>query len=318
MNPPKPPRPRRIEILAFPDVQLLDVTGPLQVFASANALQPEQRSPPPYAVRVIARQHAIVTSSGLQIVAHPLPRARVPVDTLIVAGGAGVRAAAADAALLTWLARRALHARRVVSICTGAFLLAAAGLLTGRRAVTHWAECARLAASYSDVSVETDPIFIEDGNVWTSAGVTAGLDLCLMLVERDLVVFLRRPGGQAQFSTLLAIEEAGAPFSDLQAWIAQNLNRDLSVGRLAAKSGMSERSFLRHFRSATGMTPARAVERIRVETARQMLTSTRRSVKAVARACGFGSDETMRRSFIRRVGISPADYRSRFTIVIPR
>jgi transcriptional regulator GlxA family with amidase domain len=215
-----PKSPRAVEVLAFDNVQLLDVAGPLQVFATANDLARRDRAPAPYRLAVVARAEPSVTSSaGLPLVVQPLSPARAALDTLIVAGGFGVNAASADPSLIGWLRERAADARRVASVCSGAFLLAAAGLLSGRRVATHWTRCVELARRYPDVVVEEDPIFIRDGDVWTSAGITAGIDLALALVEEDLgravalavarqlVVFLKRPGGQAQFSAALSLQQ---------------------------------------------------------------------------------------------------------------
>ncbi|WP_211222751.1 GlxA family transcriptional regulator [Paludibacterium yongneupense] len=316
--------PRNVTLLAFPDVQLLDVTGPLQVFASANELARARGLPPCYAIQVIAQTETVLSSAGLALLAQPLAAAGQGSDTLIVAGGVGVQAAAGDAALLAWMRAHAALSRRVASVCTGAFLLAAAGLLDGRRVATHWAHCARLAQAYPAVCVEPDPIFIQDGPVWTSAGVTAGIDLALALVEadagrelaldvaRELVVFLKRPGGQGQFSATLSLQGEGERFADLHAWIAGHLTADLSLSALAARAGMSERSFIRHYRVQTGMTPARAVERIRVEAARLLLSDSTLPIKRVAARCGFGSEETMRRSLLRVMAVSPQAYRARF------
>jgi transcriptional regulator GlxA family with amidase domain len=266
----------------------------------------------------------VTTSAGLGIVAEPLPGDAEPSDTLVVAGGWGVYDAARDPALVAWVRAQAASARRVASVCTGAFLLAAAGLLDERRAVTHWTRCAELGRRYPAVRVEPDPIFIRDGDVWTSAGVTAGIDLTLALIEDDLgralaldvarhlVVFLKRPGGQAQFSTALSLQKTGDRFGELHAWIAENLSADLSLGALAARAGMSERSFVRHYRSQTGMTPARSIEQLRLEAARRLLGDTALPVKRIAARCGFGSEETMRRGFLRAVGVTPQAYRERF------
>ena len=320
---------RRIDVLAFTDVQLLDVAGPLQVFASVNDIARTRGLPAPYLPRVVAPGGAsVVASAGLGLLTHPLPTAQEPCDTLIVAGGSGVHEMSRDAQLVAWLREHAARSRRVASVCTGAFLLAAAGLLDERRAVTHWTRCTELAQRYPAVRVEADPIFIRDGTVWTSAGVTAGIDLALALVEEDvgralalevarhLVVFLKRPGGQAQFSAALsmqsAMQSAGDRFADLHAWIAENPSADLSVPALAARVGMSERSFVRHYRGATGSTPARAIEQLRVEAARRALGDTALPIKRIAVRCGFGSEETMRRSFLRVVGVTPQAYRERF------
>lgn len=217
-----PNGPRVVEIVVFPAVQVLDVTGPLQVFASANVFSAETgAAQPPYVVRVVARSQLVVCSAGLGLVAEILPLASEPIDTLVVAGGEGVDAAAVDPTLVTWVQGRAARARRTTSVCTGAFILASAGLLDGRCVATHWSRCAELARRYPAVQVEADPIFIQDGSTWTSAGVTAGIDLALALVEqdigramamriaRDLVVFFKRPGDQAQFSAAMMLQDAG-------------------------------------------------------------------------------------------------------------
>ncbi|WP_119271736.1 GlxA family transcriptional regulator [Taklimakanibacter deserti] len=323
-NPLIPPK-RVVEIVAFPDLQLLDVAGPLQVFASANEAAGKSGRPAPYTVRVVAAAARITTSAGLDLLAEPLPSADAPVDTLIIAGGESVHAACDDKELVHWLTARAAAARRVASVCTGAFLLGAAGLLAGKRAVTHWADCDRLARSFPDTRVDMNAIFVRDGRLWTSAGVTAGIDLALAMVEddvghaiaaavaRELVVFLKRPGGQAQFSAVLTFQERDREFDRLHGWMAGHLAEDLSVSALAGRMGMSERSLLRHYRASMGVTPARAVEKMRVEAACQLLATTRDPVKRVARRCGFGSEETMRRSFIRQIAVAPHDYRSRFS-----
>ena len=319
--------PRTVEVLAFPAVQLLDVAGPLQVFATANERTATERTggPAPYAPRVIAAGNPTLTASaGLRLVAEPLPALDAPLDTLVIAGGPGVRAACADPVLVAWVRARAGRARRVASVCTGAFLLGAAGLLDGRRAVTHWTHCEALARLYPEARVEPDPIFVRDGPVWSSAGITAGIDLTLALVEEDLgrdlaltvarhlVMFLKRPGGQAQFSTALALQAGEDRFGALHAFIAENLPGDLSLPALAAAAGMSPRSLSRRYREATGLTPAKGVEALRVEAARRALSETVQPVKRIARTCGFGSEETMRRSFLRHVAATPQDYRARF------
>jgi transcriptional regulator GlxA family with amidase domain len=328
--PPQAPRQvekasRRIEVLAFPDVQMLDVAGPIQVFTAANERATSPHARLPYETQVIAPEGAeIRATSGLAFATEPLPDPTDPVDTLIVAGGRGVMEAAEDASLIEWLKVRAGAARRTASVCTGAFLLAAAGLLDHRRAVTHWEYCDELSRCHPAVTVEPDPIFVHDGPIWTSAGVTSGIDLSLALVEEDLgralaldvarqlVVFLKRPGGQAQFSATLSLQSADERFADLHIWLAEHLAEDLPLSRLAVQSGMSERTFLRRYREATGLTPARAIERLRVEAARRLLADTRLPAKRIARRCGFGSEETMRRNFARLQGVSPQDYRQRF------
>jgi transcriptional regulator GlxA family with amidase domain len=319
------PAQRIIEILAFPDAQLLDIAGPLQVFASANNWALGQKKPLPYQIRVVARRSPVSTNSGLRLLAEPLPRAGGSLDTLIVAGGRGVHAVCGDLSLLRWLRRRAARARRVVSVCTGAFLLGAAGLLEDRRAVTHWSECEELRRRHPSTRVVVDPIFVRDGAVWTSAGVTAGIDLALALVEDDLghpaamavarglVVFLKRPGGQAQFSGVLELQGGDAQFEQLHGWISAHLAGDLSVHALAAKAAMSERTFARRYRSATGVSPARAVERLRVEAAQRFLLGSRLPIKRIAQRCGFGCEETMRQSFRRLLTVAPSEFRERFS-----
>jgi transcriptional regulator GlxA family with amidase domain len=317
---------RAIDMLAYPAVQLLDVTGPIQVFASANDIVRESGGTPPYALRVIAKGgRAVTASAGLEIAVHPLPRVSAELDTLLVAGGPGIDAACADPALRKWVKARAETSRRVASVCTGAFLLAASGVLDGRRAATHWSCCAELARRFPAVRVESDPIFVRDGHIWTSAGVTSGIDLALALVEEDLgrdvalavarylVVFLKRPGGQAQFSTALSLQAAEDRFGKLHTWIASHLADDISLPVLARQAGMSERSFSRHYAEATGLTPVHAVERLRVEAARRLLSESRLPVKRISQRCGFGSEETMRRSFLRVLSATPQDYRARFS-----
>ncbi len=321
---------RVIEVLAFPSVQLLDVTGPLQVFASANDLVVQAGGGPPYALQVVAQlapgtTASITASAGLGLMAIPLPPIGAAVDTLMVAGGPGVEAAAADPVLVDWVRQRAAQARRVASVCTGAVLLAASGVLDGRRAATHWSFCAELARRFPAVRVEADPIFVRDGPIWTSAGVTAGIDLALALVEQDLgrglalavarylVVFLKRPGGQAQFSAALSLQAAEDRFGPLHDWINAHLADDISLPVMAGHAGMSERSFSRHYAAATGLTPARAVERLRLEAARRLLSESRLPVKRISQRCGFGSEETMRRSFLRLLAATPQDYRARFS-----
>ena len=315
-----------IHVLAFENAQVLDVTGPLQVFASANDLARQRGLPLPYAVNVIATQAGPVrTSAGLALLAEPLPAIDQPCDTLIIAGGWGVYGVAEDPTLVQWVRDKSRHTRRMASVCTGAFLLAASGLLDGCRVATHWTRCEELARKFPALTVEANPIFIQQGAVWTSAGVTAGIDLCLALVEDDLgraialevarhlVVFLKRPGGQSQFSVTLSLQKSDSRFAELHAWIADNLTLELSIATLAAQAGMSERSFVRHYRTETGQTPARAEELIRVENARRQLADSTTSIKRIAMQCGFGCEETLRRSFLRALSVTPQAYRERFS-----
>jgi transcriptional regulator GlxA family with amidase domain len=317
---------RVVEVLVYPAVQLLDVTGPVQVFASANDIVADAGGTPPYLLRVVAKGGAsVIASAGIELASNPLPRIGAALDTLMIAGGPGIETASADLALVRWVRGRANTARRVASVCTGAFLLAASGVLDGRRAATHWSCCAELARRFPAVHVESDPIFVRDGPIWTSAGVTAGIDLALALVEEDLgrdvalavarylVVFLKRPGGQAQFSTMLSLQSAEDKFGALHAWIARHLADEISLPVLARQAGMSERSFSRRYAEATGLTPVHAVERLRVEEARRLLSESRLPVKRISQRCGFGSEETMRRSFLRLLATTPQDYRARFS-----
>jgi transcriptional regulator GlxA family with amidase domain len=313
---------RRVVIVAFPRVQTLDVHGPAEVFTTATQLSKGDG----YAVEVVAtRPGPLPTSSVALYPDRTVDRCGGPIDTLVVAGGRGVDEAGRDEHLLAWLKGAAGRANRVTSVCTGAFLLARAGLLDGRRATTHWASCGELARRHPEVEVEADPIFVRDGGVITSAGVTSGMDLALALVEEDLgrevaletarwlVLFLKRPGGQAQFSAQLAAQMADRePLRELQEWLPDNLGEDLSVPGLARRASMSERNFARAFREETGMTPAAYVEVARVESARIALETGTMPVEAIARQAGFGTVETMRRAFRRRLGISPNAYRGRF------
>jgi transcriptional regulator GlxA family with amidase domain len=250
---------------------------------------------------------------------------RGPIDTLLVAGGQGTADALRDRALIEWLRGSIRRTRRLCSVCTGAFLLAEAGLLDGLSATTHWRQCAQLAAQYPAVSVETDPIFVRAGKIFTSAGVTAGIDLALALLEddhgreialnvaRELVMFLRRPGGQSQFSVQLSTQQADRePIRDLQRWIADHLGADLSVETLARRAAMSPRNFARVFAREVGMTPGEFVEKLRVEAARRRLEESAEGIDSIASKGGFGTRESMRRAFIRTLHVPPSAYRSRF------
>ncbi|HWG81130.1 MAG TPA: GlxA family transcriptional regulator [Stellaceae bacterium] len=319
---------RHIVFVAFEQALLLDIAGPLQVFASARDLSVQDGLADPYRLSVVSPKGGdIRTSSGLALATRRLGALNAEaIDTLITVGGFGSRAAIREAALIRWIARRSQRARRVCSVCTGAFLLAEAGLLDGRRAVTHWGSCDALAQRYPRVRVERDPIFLRDGKIWTSAGVTAGIDLALALVEEDLgramalrvarhlVVFLKRPGGQSQFSAMLESQaQEGEAFADLHEWMAQHLAADLGVEALAARAGMSPRNFARVYTRRMGTTPAKAVERLRIDAARRALEESDASIESIARRCGFGDEERLRRSFLRRLGVPPRQYRARFT-----
>ena len=317
-----PVTPRRVVFVAFPGFQSLDLLGPAEVFSIAGRF-----ASPGYRLEVASTQSGpIPTTSGVAVVPHvALEQCRGRIDTLVAVGGTGVPAALDDERLARWLRSAAPRARRVTSVCNGAFLLARAGLLDGRRATTHWAECAELARRHPEVTVDPDPIFVRDGDVYTSAGVTAGMDLALALVEEDLgrrvalkvaralVLFVKRPGGQSQFSAQLSAQLAERrPLRDLQEWMADHLDEDLSVPALADRAHMSPRNFARAFRREVGVTPAAYVEALRVERARMELEGSEDPVEVIARRCGFGTVETLRRAFHRRLGVGPAGYRARF------
>jgi len=312
---------REIAFLVFPDFQILDLTGPLEVFSQA-----ERQESGAYLLRTLALEPgAVASSSGLSVNAEAA-RPFAGADTLIVVGGRGTEAAVADPGYAAWIRAASSRVRRVASVCNGAFLLAEAGLLDGRRATTHWSNAAALAERYPAVTVDADPIFVREGDVATSAGVTSGIDLALALVEEDLgaaaarrvarqlVVFVQRPGNQRQFSVQLTAQRpAREPIRDLLAHIAEHPEADLSVPALAARVGLSERQFLRVFPTETGHSPAGYVEAARVEAACRLLETTDDGLERVARICGFGTLRTLQRSFHRVLAVAPHEYRERFT-----
>lgn len=321
------PPPRPVVVVAYAGVQALDVTGPHEVFAgAAGALQARRGGPAPYEIVVASIDGGAVTSeSGLAIVTIPLADVH-DIDTLVVAGGSGVLAACEDDTLVAAVTAMAGRARRVVAICSGAYLLAAAGLLDGRRVTTHWARAGGLAARHPEIDVDADPIWTRDGNVWTSAGVTAGIDVALALVEDDLgvevaeliarwlVMFLRRPGNQSQFAAPVWRTRArDAPIRRAQEMIESDPAEDHRLGVLARKVALSERHLLRRFTAEIGVTPARYVATARVEAARRELESTDDTVATIAARVGFGTAESMRRTFVRDLGTAPDDYRRRFS-----
>ncbi|HEV2955541.1 MAG TPA: GlxA family transcriptional regulator [Xanthobacteraceae bacterium] len=303
---------RTIGVLIFPQFQLLDAAGPITVFEAAG----RETAPPTYRLRVMARTAGpVVSSSSVQLVAEPFVGEAL--DTLLVVGGWGTREAYACAETLAYVRAAAARARRTASVCSGAFILAAAGLLDGKRATTHWGRAADLARLYPRVRVEPDRIFVRDGAVWTSAGITAGIDLALALVAEDLgeavakraaqqlVVYHRRPGGQSQFSALLETHRPHSRFSPVLAWARERLNERLSVERLAERAAMSPRHFARAFAADTGITPAKAIERLRLEVAREEVESGAAPIERVAAHAGFGDPERMRRAFLRAFGQPP-------------
>ncbi|WP_394837612.1 GlxA family transcriptional regulator [Pendulispora rubella] len=313
---------RSVVVLAIPPVEELDVIGPVTVFGAARRISPKFA----YDISLVGpKKGAIEGDAGVALVAHShYSDVKGKVDTLLVAGGVGAERCR-DPGVVRWLRATARRARRVGSICSGAFLLAEAGLLDGRRATTHWSRTKRLAELYPRVQVDPVPIWTQDGNVYTSAGVSAGMDLALELVEQDyggeialqiaraLVLFLRRPGGQAQFSVALAAQRTELrPLRDLQVWMAEHLTSDLSVEKLAARVAMSPRNFARVFRRELGTTPAHYVDQLRIEAARRLLEQTQRSTEEVAAACGYSSAELLRVAFLRSVGTAPSHYREHF------
>ncbi|MEU6982313.1 GlxA family transcriptional regulator [Streptomyces sp. NPDC046324] len=317
---------RPVLVVLFDDVQSLDVTGPVEVFAGAARAAGGDSAYP--IVTASLDGGPVRTQSGLRLLPDTTLAAAERPHTLLVPGGEGTRHP--DPRLIDWLRANAPGAERLVSVCTGALLLAEAGLLDGRRATTHWAVCDHLARCYPEVEVEADPIFVRDGRLSTSAGVTAGIDLALALVEEDLgrdtaltvarhlVVFLRRPGNQAQFSAQLAAQTAQrAPLRDLQQWITEHPEGDLSVEALAARARLSPRHFARAFQAETGTTPGRYVDQVRLEHARRLLEETADGVLEVSRAAGYGTPEAMRRAFVKAMGTAPADYRRRFHAPVP-
>jgi len=302
---------RKIHVFAFPGFQLLDAAGPISAFEIANRF-----SAGAYELSFVAMQAGPVRSScGIELLAARVSRKAT--DTLVLAGGLGVREALLDPKLIGWLRTAGSQARRVASVCTGAFLLAEAGLLDGKRATTHWWRSREFSSRYPQVTLEPDRIHVRDGKVWTSAGITAGIDLALALIAADLgeeaarstaqalVVYYRRPGGQSQFSALVEMGGQDGRFTALMDWMRQRLAEDLTVERLAGKAAMSPRNFARAFRAETGMTPAKAVERLRLEVARERVENSADTIDVVARRTGFHDPERMRRAFLRAFGQPP-------------
>ncbi|MDI1479836.1 helix-turn-helix domain-containing protein [Polyangium sp. y55x31] len=315
--------------VAFPGMGLLDLTGPQTVFWAASRYM-EALGRPGYAGRTVSLTGGLVhAAEGVALDTSPLAAfACREVDTIVVPGAPEIEQALdGSPELACWLAEMSRKARRTASVCSGTFFLAQAGLLAGKRATTHWAMCDLLKKRFPSVEIDRDAIFVQEGPVWTSAGVTAGIDLSLALVEsdcgrdiamkvaRELVVFLKRPGGQSQFSEVLQSQaEDGGAFDALHHWISEHLGReDLTVELLAERAGMSPRNFSRVYRQKTGRTPAKAVEMFRLEAARRLLEASERNVDEIARHCGFGNEERMRVTFQRHLSVSPTEYRKRFS-----
>jgi len=320
--------PIRVAFVAFKGMSLLDLCGPLEALRVVSLHPDFAGGPLVYETHVVSADGGpVMTCDRVALVTEPLASLKGrAIDTLIAPGAPDARDVTADARLTAWVKARAPKCRRVCSVCTGSFLLAVAGLLRGKRAATHWTHCSTLQEQYPEIAIEPDAIYVKDGNTWTSAGVTTGIDLALALIEEDLgreiamfvarilVVYLRRTGGQSQYSVLLQAQtETDADhFAALDRWIAENLTEDLRVERLAEKAGMSARNFARRYAEARKMTPARAVEAIKVDAAKRALEETDERMGQVARRCGFSDEDQMRVAFARQVGVSPVAYRSRF------
>jgi transcriptional regulator GlxA family with amidase domain len=318
---------RNVVFIAYDRCQILDLAGPHEVFDAANKIAASQGREDPYEISIrSAATGDIATESGLAVAStQPLGDPTVPMDTVIVVGGDGVQDARQDPALIAWVAEAASHARRIGSVCSGAFVLAEAGVLNGRRVTTHWARAGQLAREFPTLEVDPDPIHIEDNGIWTSAGVTAGIDLALAMVEVDLgpstaqtigqwlVMFLRRPGGQSQFAPPIW---AQAPDHNGIRRAVEQIHADPAAGHsiaeLATTAAMSSRNFTRVFTREVGCPPGRYVEQIRVAAARHLLEVSDSTTDVIASRCGFGTSETMRRTFLRSVGTSPGAYRRSF------
>ncbi|MDD1617001.1 MAG: GlxA family transcriptional regulator [Methylococcaceae bacterium] len=339
-NSARPFQVRRIGIFIYPGADILDIAGPSEVFAFANLMLLLQgvTKEPAYIVDILAEQPGVVTTlMGLQIIAtHGYNDMSDDIDTLIIAGGfvpagffpgidVGNPSTFKNPVLMAWIRTMSTRVRRLASVCTGAFALAESGILNGRRATTHWDFCQRLMLDYPDVKVEPNQIFIQEGNIFTSGGITSGIDLALTMLEEDwghdialavaryIVVFLKRPGGQSQFSSYLTTEAASRPdLRELQTWIMAHPAEDLRVEVLASRVCMSPRNFARLFLAETGMTPAKYVEMARIDAARHYLQTSKLSIEMIAEKSGFFDPERMRRSFIRQLGVNPKHYRDRF------
>lgn len=317
----------RVVLLAYDDMNLLDLCGPLQALATASTRH-TGKGPALYETIVASADGGLITTSaGLPMMTVAIATLDgLAIDTLIAPGGCRGQEYYAPPALVNWIVRQAPLVRRMCSVCTGAFLLAAAGQLEGKRAATHWEWADRLQSRHPGINIDADKIFIKDGSVWTSAGVSAGIDLTLALIEEDyghhvaietarqLVMFIKRTGGQSQFSVPLAAQaHEGGRFDDLHAWVAANLHENLTVERLAEQAGMTPRTFARHYTSQSGRTPARMVEAMRLEAACRALEKTVLPLKAIAANTGYVEEQNLRRVFQRQLGVSPSQYRSRFS-----
>ncbi|VVD86675.1 HTH-type transcriptional regulator CdhR [Pandoraea eparura] len=316
----------KVAVLTFPNVQMLDLVGPVEVFHEAAR---QAGAPSTYQFEIVSTTSgALLASNGMRITPDAtLDTSSADIDTLLIAGSPSMQLLEDDAAIRQWILRYAKTARRIGSVCSGALLLARAGLLDGRKATTHWNYTARLSRLYPKVNVQPDQIFVRDNGIYTSAGVTAGLDLALALVEEDLgravamkvarqfVMFLKRPGGQSQFSAYLTAQASEKDaIRDVQEWVLQNLTQTLSVEALSERAGMSARNFARIFKQECGTTPASFVEDARIDAARRLLEETQHPLKKVASLTGFADPNGLRRAFLRKLSVSPVEYRRRFRL----
>jgi len=324
----QPSKSRRIIFTVYKGVSLLDLAGPLEAFRIADAFSPSRGRRASYECTVVSsRGGRVMTADGVELNTKPARKAaKNPIDTLVVPGGFFVDDVTRDRTLVQWIAKTAPGCRRVCSVCVGSFLLAEAGILDGRRAATHWKHAPLLASSYPAVTVEPDAIFVRDGRIWSSAGVTSGIDLALALIEQDagrkvamdvarmLVVYLKRAGGQSQYSALLAAQAQSDSdmFNDLEQWIAEHLKNDLRIEALAERVHMSPRNFARLYAKTRGRTPAKAIEAIRIDAARRRLEETVDRIATIAEDCGFSNEEQMRATFVRVLGVPPREYRKHF------
>jgi len=328
MPPASKPAPKRVVIVIYPGVTLLDVAGPAQVFHTANDASTDNETKPDYEVVLASPTGGqIVSDTKISLTSVTLQEASSkPIDTLIVAGGTGIYVLLDEKFLTDWIAARYDQCRRLASTCMGAFLIAETGLLEGKTVTTHWRRVEELQQRHPNVCVQQSPLFTREGKLWSSAGVAAGIDLALAMVDEDhghgvamqvaqsLVVFLKRPGGQSQFSDVLLAQkqDRSGAFSDLQAWISNNIQAPLNVEILAKRAGMSPRTFARHYKSRTGVTPAKSIEILRVNKAKQLLEQRNIPIVTVARQTGLFDVQRLRRVFVRNVGVSPHEYRQKF------
>ena len=319
-----------VVFVVYPDIVLLDLVGPLQVFS--HAIDDLTRNNGYECIVVSVRGGLTPTNTVVSIPSEPISCVSDrDIHTVVVVGGDGAVPGMRDAKLVEAVTQLGDRAERVCSVCSGALVLAATGLLDGRRAVTHWEDCRMLAEQYPKVRVELDPIFVKDGHIWTSAGITAGIDMALAIVSEDLgrasalrmarslVAQMVRSGGQSQYSPALVrqVSDGTGRFEKLHAWIADNITLPLTVDALASQAGMSTRNFSRAYSKAIGVTPAKGVEAIRVERAQDLLESSAKSLKQIASLCGFKDEDRMRRAFVRNLSVSPSEYRQNFQIVMP-